>query len=495
MALYLAESTGTPDVTETTTAVSNYRWLVVGLWMVASVSGFMVLSTVGILLPSISADLHLSPSKQGLLGSAAFWGNITLALPMTWWTSRFGPRALTAVTLTLSTAALFLQGWAPAFAILLLGRLAFGITIIARQPARVALTQQWFAAREFVLVNSMSNVLFGLVVGGGLLTAPLILAAFGDSWRATLNTFAGLFAVLTILWIILGRERRTADARPQEWVRDLSVIRGALGFRDLWIVGLGFLGANFAWSAFLSFYPSLMLDRYGLALTWSGAILAVGVLVGGGVGLGFGLMVMKMGNTNALLKILGVLMAATYVAMTLIGNIPVLMALTVLNGIAWGFWPLLFTIPFHLPNIRPREVAVAVAFTMMMTSCGGALGPLAAGFLQEALGDLRLTLAIISFTSLLLTAAGFLLRTSRQPQTDGRKRRTRPQPLAPFRTGSGPEGYRGWVTVSMSANRPSFLTTSMPRFNAAAMSPGSRIGPSPYRLKLLARVAKSVTGP
>ena len=417
MALYLAESTGTPDVTETTAAISNYRWLVVGLWMVASVSGFMVLSTVGILLPSISADLHLSPSKQGLLGSAAFWGNITLAIPMSWWTSRFGPRALTAVTLTLSTAALFLQGWAPAFAVLLLGRLAFGITIIARQPARVALTQQWFAAREFVLVNSMSNVLFGVVVGGGLLAAPLILAAFGDSWRATLNTFAGLFGALTILWILLGRERRTGEARPRELVRDLSVIRGALGFRDLWVVGLGFLGANFAWSAFLSFYPSLMLDRYGLALTWSGAILAVGVLVGGGVGLGFGLMVMKMGNTNALLKILGVLMAATYAAMTLVGNVPVLMALTILNGIAWGFWPLLFTIPFHLPNIRPREVAVAVAFTMMMTSGGGALGPLAAGFLQEALGDLRLTLAIISFTSLLLTAAGFLLRTSRQSQT------------------------------------------------------------------------------
>ena len=217
MALYLAESTGPPDVTETTAAISNYRWLVVGLWMVASVSGFMVLSTVGILLPSISADLDLSPSRQGILGSAAFWGNITLAIPMSWWTSRFGPRALTSVTLTLSTGALLLQGWAPGFAVLLLGRLAFGITIIARQPARVALTQQWFAAREFVLVNSMSNVLFGVVVGGGLLAAPIILAAFGDSWRATLNTFAGLFAVLTILWILLGRERRTGRRGLESW--------------------------------------------------------------------------------------------------------------------------------------------------------------------------------------------------------------------------------------------------------------------------------------
>ena len=416
MAIDLAHSAEPTDIPETSDVISNYRWLVVGLWMVAGVSGFMVLSTVGILLPSISADLDLSPSKQGLLGSAAFWGNITLAIPMSWWTSRYGPRALTTVTLTLSTAAMFLQALAPAFAVLLLGRLAFGITIMARQPARVALTQQWFRPREFVLVNSLSNVLFGVVVGGGLLAAPFILAAFGDNWRPTLMTFAALFATLTVLWTIFGRERRTGEIRPQDMVRDLGVIRGALGFRDLWIVGLGFLGANFAWSAFLSFYPSLMLDTYGVALTWSGAILAVGVIVGGGVGLGFGLLVMKMGNTNALVKILGLLMAATYVAMTMTGNIPLLMALTILNGIAWGFWPLLFTIPFHLPKIQPREVAVAISFTMMMTSGGGALGPLTAGFLQEALGNLQQTLMVISFTSLLLTAAGFLLRTSRQRQ-------------------------------------------------------------------------------
>jgi len=100
------------------------------------------------------------------------------------------------------------------------------------------------------------------------------------------------------------------------------------------------------------------------------------------------------------------------------GSIPALIVLTVLNGIAWGFWPLLFTVPFHLPRIRPREVAVAAAFIMMMASIGGALGPLAAGFLQEALGGLRLALLIISFTSLALTAAGIMLRSSGQTQAE-----------------------------------------------------------------------------
>ncbi len=372
--------------------LSRYRWVVMGTWMLSGVSGFMVLSTLGILLPAISADLHISPLQQGLLGSSAFWGNIALAIPLSWWTSRYGPKALTSVTLVLGTAALFLQGWAPAFAVLMAGRLAFGITVMARQPARVSLTQQWFAPREIVFVNSVQNLLFGLVVGGGLAASPFILAAFGNDWRATLNVFAWLFVGLTVSWMILGRERRApGHTRRQDLqeIRESGVVMGALAYRDLWVQGFGFVGATLCWSAFLAFYPTLMLNTYQLSLQWSGAILALGVFVGGAAGLGLGYVVMKKGHGKLILQVLGILMPVTYLGMIMTGSIPILMVLTLLNGVAWGFWPILFTVPFYLPGIRPRQVAVAVAFTMMMSSVGIALGPLAAGLLQQALGDLQ----------------------------------------------------------------------------------------------------------
>ena len=393
---------------------SRYRWVAMGLWMLSGVSGFMVLSTLGILLPAISADLHISPLQQGLLGSSAFWGNIALAIPLSWWTSRYGPKALTSVTLVLGTAALFLQGWAPSFAVLMVGRLAFGITMMARQPARVSLTQQWFAPREIVFVNSISNLLFGLVVGGGLAASPFILAAFGDDWRATLNVFAGLFVVLSVSWMILGKERRTPEhtslQNPQE-SRETGVVLSALGYRDLWVQGFGFVGATLCWSAFLAFYPTLMLNTYQLSLQWSGAILALGVFVGGVAGLGLGYVVMNKGHGKLILQVLGILMPVTYLGMIMTGSIPILIGLTLLNGVAWGFWPILFTVPFHLPGIRPRQVAVAVAFTTMMSSVGIALGPLTAGLLQEAMGNLQQALSIISLTGLSLTAAGMFLRT------------------------------------------------------------------------------------
>jgi len=387
----------------------RYRWVVLGVWLLGSVSGFMVMSTIGILLPSISAELSLSPGDQGILGSAAYWGSVTLAIPLSWLASRYSPKLLTTITLGLGTIFLFIQGWASVFVVLLVGRLAFGITVSARQPARAMLTQMWFSPREIILVNSISNVLFGVMVGGGQIATPLILAGSGDDWRAVLYIFSAAFLGLTVLWMFLGRERRTETYRRQEASQDTNVLLGAMKHRDLWVGGLGFLGVTTTWNAFLSFFPTLMLDTYGISLGWSGVILAMGIFVGGMTGMGFGYFSMNYGGEKLILKTLGLVMAGTYIGMTLTHSINALLVLSFINGIAWGFWPILFTVPFHLPGIRPREVAVAVSFTMMMSSGGTALGPLVAGFLQEATQDLRTSLFLVSFLALSLSVAGLLL--------------------------------------------------------------------------------------
>ena len=193
-------------------AASTYRWVVFGIWSVCSVAGFMVISTIGILLPAISADLDLSPGQQGTLSSAAFWGNIALTIPLSLWASRFRPKPLTTVTLILGTLFLLLQGWAFTFAVLLLGRLAFGVSIIAREPARPLLIQQWFLPREAIIANAIASALFGLVVGGGLIVTPFVLSAVGDDWNLVLHIFGAFFAGLTVLWMVLGKDKGNAGA-------------------------------------------------------------------------------------------------------------------------------------------------------------------------------------------------------------------------------------------------------------------------------------------
>lgn len=398
---------------------SNYRWVVISLWLFSSSSSFMALSTIGILLPAISADLRLSPAQQGVLSSAAYWANIALGVPLGWWTSRYSPKMLTSVTLVLATLFMFFQAWAPVFVALLIGRLAYGLATVAQQPARALLIQQWFRPREIIFVNGLSNVLFGLIVGGGLLAFPFILNSLGDDWRATLRILGVWLAVLSALWVVFGRERTTAEYRQRSVSRETGVVRGALGHRDLWFVGIGFLGTTLPFGAFLSFYPTLMLEEYQIPLRWSGGILALGVVVGGVGGLGIGYVASTRNKEGVFLQVLGVLMAGTYAGMALAGSIPAQLALSFFNGVAWGFFPILITVPFHLPGIRPREVAVAIAFTLMTTSTGTALGPLITGFLHEGMDSLKFALFAVSFASLTLCVAGAMIRFGRARESAG----------------------------------------------------------------------------
>ena len=398
-----AATTGSPD------KYPGYRWVVMGLWLGCSVSGWMVVVNVGVLLPAISADLSLSPGRQGLLGSVAVWGNMGLAIPFSWWLSRYRPKLLTTANQLIATVCAYGQALAPSFAVLLVARLCLGLTLVAREPARAVLTQQWHPRHEIPLVSILGNLAFNIVVGGGLAITPFILAGLNDNWRSTYLTMAGLLTVLLVLWVILGRERAVPEVRRREEPRASGVLRGALGYRDLWMGAFGFFGATMAHGAFVSFYPTMMLDTFGVALHWSGAVLAIYLFVGAFAGFGVVYLATNRRMGKRVLQALGLIMAATFLAMTYTGSVPIMLVLSLINGLAWGFWPILFTVPFILPGIRPREVAVALAVNMSMTSGGNAVGPLVAGFLQEGLGDLQLTLRILSFAALSLMVAGIFI--------------------------------------------------------------------------------------
>ena len=403
------------------TSYPTYRWILVCLYLISNVSAQMVINTIGILLPFIAADLSLSPSQQGIIGSAPFWSTILLAIPIAWAGSRFSPKWLNALTLAGCALCLFLQGWAPVFAFLLLGRLLFGIFTIAQQPARAILTRQWFPPREVVLVNGLSNVFFGLVVGGGLALSPIILILLGDDWRGTLRIFGFYYVAILALWIVMGRDRQTEEFANAQSQPLLPLLRAALSYRDLWLCGFGFAGATTAFSAFVAFYPTLMLQEYDVSLRVSGLALALDVVLGGIGGLAIGYYAATWRKEGLFLQGLGIIMVGSFVGMILSGSIVTIYAMSIINGLAWTFFPILITVPFNLRGIQPRQLAVAFSFTMMLISTGQAVGPLFIGFLEEWTGNLLLAMLIISFTPLSLVLAGTTL---------GFGRRTEPAPAA-----------------------------------------------------------------
>ena len=167
---------------EMVTDFPRYRWVVIALWMTGHIWTYVVLGSLGFLLPSMRAELGLSPIQEGFLGSAPQVANILLAIPFAWFLTRYRPKLVGSISFFGAAALVFFQGWAPYFFLILLGRVLYGAAATAREPARVLLIRQWIPPNEIVIANSMANLLWG-IVGLGFIAVPVVLELLDDSWR------------------------------------------------------------------------------------------------------------------------------------------------------------------------------------------------------------------------------------------------------------------------------------------------------------------------
>ena len=393
-----------------------YRYVVLGTLGIANLFSFMLVTTLGVLLPSISNDLGLSPSQGGWLGSSALFANLIFSVPMSIFLTRFNPKVLISVTLLLGTGFIFMQSWAPVFAVLLLARFLFGVAVLAREPARNILFAQWFPRKEIMLANSIYSATFGLALTTGFLLTPFLLVWFDDSWRMALMVYGFIFTGIVGAWQLLGRQRKTAAYRKLEGLGARPPLRNVLRHSDIWYVGIGMLGVSINWNSMITFWPTLMLEEYQMPLTTSGSIQAITGVVGAIGGVLAAMYIAKRDIRKPVVAVSGLLTVLSSLGMVSTGSVPLLIPLFLVNGMGSLFYPVIMTIPFELPGIKPREIAVAAAAIMMCAWLGGVIGPVSAGFLQEATGDLATSLAITSLFGLTMVGTGFMISRPQQRQ-------------------------------------------------------------------------------
>ena len=175
------------------------------------------------------------------------------------------------------------------------------------------------------------------------------------------------------------------------------------------MAGLGILGSNLASAGFLAFYPTYMLDRYHVSLTVSGTVLALTFLVGGIISFGISWIATDWKMRANVLYLCGLAMPCSFVVLVLTDSFPLLLIAAVVNGLSWGFFPILLTVTFHLRDIRIREVPVGHAFLFTSISLGLAIGPILTGFLQDTFNNLAAVLIVISLPSISIAIAGLFV--------------------------------------------------------------------------------------
>ena len=391
----------------------SYRFIILGFLGLSNVLNSMIVLSLGILLPSITEDLGLSPSEQGWLGSSMFLGSVFLSLPAGLWLSRFSAKRVLLVALSLGSICVFLQSWAPVFGVLLLGRLAFGVVMVARQPPRAILTAQWFPRREVVMVNGLVNSTYGLSAVIIFLLTPYLLLWLDNSWRVTLMIYGIAFSVIAVAWAIAGRERRAAgDLYVSSNLPGASLLRSAVRHKELWYMSIGMLGVLIMEYALFTFWPTLMLEKYEIPLTTTGMMLFLAAVTEsvGSMVLAFYLMrLVKREFRRPLVIALVILLVSSAIGMMLTDSIPFLFLLVIIHGLGFSFMPLVWTIPFELPGMTSREIAVASGLIETAARGGGVAGPIIAGFLHEASGDLAFSLVITSLFGLSMAGAAMML--------------------------------------------------------------------------------------
>ena len=406
---------------EVATEFPRYRWVVIALWMTGHIWTYVVLGSLGFLLPSMREELGLSPIQEGFLGSAPQVANILLAVPFGWFLTRYRPKLVGTISFFGAAALVFFQGWAPYFLLILLGRVLYGASATAREPARVLLIRQWIPPNEIVIANSLANLLWG-IVGLGFIAVPVVLELLDNSWRNTLHVFGLLSLAMAIAWHIFGKERITQDYEAQHGRQKFSSLRVVLEHKEIWLLAVGMVGVGVNFSSFSTFWPSLRLDEYGMSLKASAVVMAVGGGFSSVSGLAVGILVSRFGRKRQVLLLAGAILAGTAAPLLWVGSYPVLFAVFMVQSVGWSFFPVLMTIPFELRGIKPREVAIVTSSIYTVVWIGAFVGPILTGAIQEWTGSLRAGLLIAGLAPASLIVTGLLLprEWDRAPDSPGR---------------------------------------------------------------------------
>ena len=393
----------------------GFRWVVLAYLGLANGTVVLFVLSLGVLLPSISDDLGLSPTAQGLLGSSALFGNLVLALPLSIVLSRYRGRVVLLGALVGMSLFGLGQAWAPIFVVLLVSRWLFGQAAAAMHPARTLLINQWFPRREIILANGIFNGTYGVAALMALVLLPFVLEWLDDNWRLVILCCSLPIFVYTLLWAVHGRRERTVASAAQGAKERLDLGK-VLGQPVLWIVGLGMLGLNLMWSSLITFWPTLLLEEYGIPVKTSGQMFAMAAMLEGVGSVVVGYLVAKWTHRDVMgptIAVLGAVVTVGSVGMAWTGSIPLLIMFALLHGVGFSLVPFVWTLPYRIQGFGARDIAVGIGFIETCLLAGGAIGPAMTGIIQDYTGDLRLAMIIACSFAAAIGVAGLIVTAGR----------------------------------------------------------------------------------
>jgi MFS transporter, ACS family, D-galactonate transporter len=387
-------------------AMTNMRWRILAVMFIGNAINFMDRTSLGVAMPFIRRDLHLSTVEAGYAFSALLLAYAPMLLVGGALADRYGPRRLAAFANGAWSVMTGLIGVVQGFAGLLACRILLGVFESGATPSWAKATSRWFPKRERGLAVSIydNGTRFG-----GFLAVPIMAALiglFGWRWAFVATAILGILWIPVWLWIYRDpHEHPRATAAEIAYIeaggaaRDRPAGRAAVRWIDLlrypttWGIVLVAFFAGGQVYFFLTWLPTYLMTARHFSLLKEGSIgmlpliaSALGGLVGGIVG---DILVRRGMSVNFSRKfciLFGLILACITAPVAWIDNTALVITLLSIGMFANAFASVaIFTLPLDVSPVPERTGSLA-AIQMAGTMAGGLTYPLLVGYILRWTG-------------------------------------------------------------------------------------------------------------
>lgn len=401
-------------------AATNVRWSIVVILFIFYTINCIDRSALGVALPSITEEFHISATVQGLVLSAFFWTYCLLQIPGGMAGDKFGPRKVIGVAAAIWGLFTAFAGLAVNGFMLILARLGLGAFEAPFMASASKLVANWMPQKR--RASGITLIDSGAPLGaafGGLIVAWLI--SMTGSWRWSFVIIGLTTVVVGILVTLYIRNR--PEQHPLVNEEEVALIqqdieadeeKPGVGAGNIAAMVVGRLAWAMVFWGLVTWGPSYLANARGLDLAAMGFATFVIFLCGAVGEILSGILadrLQRFFSRNASFKILfggsGVLSFIPLAALPFVDN-PTIAIVLLSVGVFFNlFGGLYWSIPAMLA--KPDKVGLVGGVMNFAGTSAGIIVPIVAGILIDITGGYTAVLVFLAVCAAVYTVASLLI--------------------------------------------------------------------------------------
>lgn len=351
----------------------NYRWYILVLVVLTCMFVIAIpLMGVSVLAKEIADDLNLNLVQVGVIWSVGALLGIVTSLLGGAIGDRFGPRRVLIAGTLLAGLLGAARGLAGGFLSLtiLMALLGGVIPVVLTNVLKVL--GQWFPPRQLGFANGMQAISMALgFMLGSLLSATTFSPLLGG-WRNVLIVYGLIGAAFSIPWFLTRASPAQESASESLSVRE--ALRHVIGLKNVWLLGVGFLGVGGAVQGALGYLPLYLRGQGWPPFQADGALSAfhtISMLLAMPIALWSD----RLKSRKPLLLAASLMIASGLGLLSFVSGGLVWAAVLLSGSVRDGFMAIFFTMTIETKHVGPLYAGSAIGFTLALNSIGNLIAP------------------------------------------------------------------------------------------------------------------------